>query len=140
LTYCTVNYDSSEDVKDLLDELILLIGYFCILNNDNQDLLSKGTCPTIQKLSGVPFHYFTDKRLKDVLFPTLFCAVYKNKRNLDILYKDINKDYLVKYLQNHIQLFPMDMNSGDESYQKNSNSPSEAGGKIDEKPHLDKKI
>lgn len=36
LTYCTENYDLSEDIKDLLNELILLIGYYTVLNPENQ--------------------------------------------------------------------------------------------------------
>lgn len=35
ITYCHENYEHSEDVKDLLNEVILLIGYFTLLNSDN---------------------------------------------------------------------------------------------------------
>ncbi len=46
--------------------------------------------------------------MKDILFPTFFCAVFKNRKNLDILYKDVTREHLDKFLQSQIQLFPLD--------------------------------
>jgi len=108
LTYCNDHYDNSEDVKDLLNELILLIGYFCVIHPTNQEILSLGTPTLMQKLSGLPVPYFTDKKLKDILYPTLLCTIYKNERNLDILNQEMSMDHLEKYLQYQMQLFPID--------------------------------
>jgi len=46
--------------------------------------------------------------MKDILFPTLFCIVFKNERNLELVYKDVTREHLDKYLQSQIQLFPLD--------------------------------
>jgi hypothetical protein len=108
LTYCNENYDNSEDVKDLLNELILLLGYFSVLNPANQDILTRGTPTLVQKLTGLPVPYFTDKRLKDILYPTMLCASYNHTRNLEIINQDMSMDHLEKYLQYHIQLYPFE--------------------------------
>lgn len=39
-----------------------MIGYFCVLNPINQEILGKGMMPIIQKLTALPIPYFTDKR------------------------------------------------------------------------------
>lgn len=137
LSYCNDNYDSSEDVKDLLDELLLLMGYFAVLNPTNQRILAKGTSSLIQKLSAMPFQYFTDKRLKDVLFPTIFSAIYGEERNLEILYQEVSKDHLIKYLQAQIQMHPIDQKDSNEEQNMNSiknDSPPES--KMDDKSRI----
>ena len=35
LSYAETNIDQNEDVKELLHETLLLIGYFCLLNEEN---------------------------------------------------------------------------------------------------------
>jgi len=39
-----------------------MIGYFCVLNPANQELLGEGLSTVIQKLTDLPFPYFTDKK------------------------------------------------------------------------------
>ena len=63
--------EKQEDSKELLHEIILMIGYFCLHNEKNQALLCKGESTIIQKLCGLPIAYFHDKKMKDILFPTL---------------------------------------------------------------------
>ena len=36
LTYAETNIDQNDDVKDLLHETLILIGYFCLLKKDNE--------------------------------------------------------------------------------------------------------
>lgn len=49
--------------EDLLDEVILAIGYFCVLNPDNQVFLQSGRSPTVlQLLCALPLDYFTTPR------------------------------------------------------------------------------
>ena len=63
--------EKQEDSKELLHETILLIGYFSLHNEKNQALLCKGESTIIQKLCGLPIAYFHDKKMKEILFPTL---------------------------------------------------------------------
>ncbi len=74
-----------EDTKELLHETLLLIGYFCLNNEKNQALLCKGESTLLQKLCNLPFPYFCDKKLKEILFPSLIQASYKNERSLAIM-------------------------------------------------------
>ena len=61
--------------EQLLHELILLIGYFTLEMPENQDQLSQTTVPgssqIIPTLCGLPFQYFSDKRLCSILYVTL---------------------------------------------------------------------
>jgi hypothetical protein len=68
-----------------MHETILLIGYFSLNNDKNQALLCKGESTIIQKLCGLPIGYFHEKKLKEILFPTLIQASYKNERCLAIM-------------------------------------------------------
>jgi hypothetical protein len=43
-------------------KLILLIGYFSLLNSQNQDIMARGEVTIIQKLAALPMIYFFDKR------------------------------------------------------------------------------
>jgi hypothetical protein len=59
----------------VLKQVILLIGYFVLENKDNQDLLGRGEQTLIQKIIALPFRFFCDKALIDVLFPTIISAI-----------------------------------------------------------------
>jgi hypothetical protein len=85
LFYTTETANKQEDSKELLHETILFIGYFCLNNEKNQALLCKGESTIIQKLCALPISYFHDKKLKEILFPTLIQASYKNERCLAIM-------------------------------------------------------
>ena len=47
-------------------------------------------------------------RLKDILYPTLLCAIFKSSRNFDILNQEMSMDHLEKYLQYQLQLYPFE--------------------------------
>jgi hypothetical protein len=77
LTYCSVHFDKSQDYRELLNESILLLGYFSVLNPHNQTVLSKGDKSLIQKLTeNIPVGFIMERKLKDVLFPSIICATY----------------------------------------------------------------
>lgn len=78
LSYAEANIDANDDVKELLHESLLFIGYYSLLNSEHQNLLQRGENCIIKKLCNLPFTYFFDKRLKDILFPTLICATFQN--------------------------------------------------------------
>ena len=62
-------------------------------------MLCKGENTLLQKLCNLPFPYFCDKKLKDVLFPTLIQASYKNERCLAIMDQELSIEMLVDYIQ-----------------------------------------
>jgi len=93
LDYSISNYDDNEDVQELLNEIVLLIGYFGLQNQSNQDLLRKGqgTQNIINKLANLPYNFYMGNNVeKDALMPTLISVVYKNKPNLMILAQEMS--------------------------------------------------
>jgi len=74
------------------------MGYFALNNEKNQQLLCKGESTLLQKLCNLPFPYFCDKKLKEILFPTLVQASYKNERSLSIMDQEISIKLLVDFI------------------------------------------
>ena len=48
LSYAETNIDSSDDVKELLHETLIFIGYYCLLNETNQRMLHRGENSILQ--------------------------------------------------------------------------------------------
>lgn len=107
LSYSLDHLDNSDDTRELLHETILLIGYFCLLNKNLQNLLIKGEIPICQKLFSLPFSYFFDSKLKEVLIPTIISCTYNNETIVEILSKDLNLDIFVNYIKENINLKPI---------------------------------
>lgn len=62
-------------MQSLLKELLLLIGFFALLEPRNQQVLLWGREPTvIHKLGSLPFAFFCDPKLAHVLLPTLLAV------------------------------------------------------------------
>jgi hypothetical protein len=51
----------------------------------------------------LPFPYFSDKKLKEILFPTLIMASYKSERCVAIMNQEISFDPLIKFLQDNMK-------------------------------------
>lgn len=84
----------------LLNEIILLIGYFTLRNAHNQSVLLWVKSPTIlRRLCMLPFSYFHDHIHKHILIPTLICACFENVQNRDILENELNLEIVTKYLK-----------------------------------------
>ena len=104
LSYAEVYIDQNDDVKELLHETLIFIGYFCLLNEGNQRTLHRGENSILQKLCNLPFTYFMTKKLKDILFPTLITVGYLNERSVAIMDQEMNiSEYLVKYIESNIK-------------------------------------
>ncbi|CAB3988178.1 Hypothetical predicted protein [Paramuricea clavata] len=96
----TLRICSPEKNYELLHEVILIIGYFTVLNPDNQVFVQSGRPPTLlQKLCSLPFQYFSNPRLRNILFPTLICSCYQNEQNKDILEQEVSCALLNNYLE-----------------------------------------
>jgi hypothetical protein len=107
INYSLEYLDSSDDIKELLHETILMINYATLLNEKIQNILSRGETTLLQKICLLPFQYFCDKKLKDILFPSLVTISYRNDRNVEILNKEINLEMLTLFLKEKIQLEPI---------------------------------
>lgn len=99
--------------EDLLHEVILIVGYFTVLNADNQVFVQTGRPPTLlQHLCSLPFQYFSDPRLRNVLFPTLIAACFENEENKKIIEQEVSCALLENYIEeqildlHHDQLLP----------------------------------
>jgi|TARA_B110000285_G_C15010481_1_gene556151 hypothetical protein len=103
LVYTNQNYDKNEDSRELLHETLLFIGYFCLLNEEGQELLHRGENTIMQKLCNLPFPYFSDKKLKEILFPTLIQTSYKSDRCVAIMNQEISFDPLIKFLNDNMK-------------------------------------
>ena len=99
LVYTHENYDKNEDNKELLHETLMFIGYFCLQNEKSQAILFRGENTIMQKLCNLPFPYFSDKKMKEILFPTLIMTSYKSERCVAIMNQEISFDPIIKFLQ-----------------------------------------
>ncbi|CDW90779.1 UNKNOWN [Stylonychia lemnae] len=103
LYYTIETIDQQEDSKELLHETLLLIGYFTLNHEKHQQILCKGENTLIQKLCNLPFTYFCDKKLKEILFPTLIQVSYKNDRCLAIMDQEIAIKMLVDFINMNLK-------------------------------------
>lgn len=99
--YCKQNIEQSQDLRDLLNEVILMIGYYSVLNPDNQNSLvgPMKSISLLHNLTQMPPQYYMDKQLKSILFPTLLCAIFRNHVNLAIVLNEMDKSYFIEMLQ-----------------------------------------
>mmetsp|Transcript_37178 Transcript_37178/g.57078 ORF Transcript_37178/g.57078 Transcript_37178/m.57078 type:complete len:110 (-) Transcript_37178:105-434(-) len=63
----------------------------------------RGENTIMQKMCNLPFHYFSDKKLKEILFPTLIMASYKSERCVAIMNQEISFDPIIKFLQDNMK-------------------------------------
>lgn len=93
-------YCSHHMCEELLHEVILCIGNFTVLNGDNQNIVQSGQSPTIlQQLCALPFQYFSDPRLTNILFPTLIACCYNNTSNKEILEQELSSALLANFIE-----------------------------------------
>lgn len=84
-----------------------MINYFTLLNSEHQNILAFGETTLIQRICQLPFSYFCDKKLKDILLPTIISSCFENERNIEILNKEINLKIVINFLNEKIQLEPI---------------------------------
>ena len=100
LTATALRSASDRACMDVLVLCIVLIGYVCVGNTPNQQRLAwGGDRALLGKLSSLPFKFFCDASHKEILFPTLVCAVSGCASNLDVIEKDLNPEILASYLK-----------------------------------------
>ncbi|CAL8068491.1 unnamed protein product [Calicophoron daubneyi] len=93
----------------VLHEAILCVGHLCALHPDNQTSLQAGPPPTLlQRLVALPFHYFSQRPLTDVLYPTLIACCYQHTSNLIVLEAELSPTLLANYIEERLLEKTMD--------------------------------
>eukprot|EP00051_Salpingoeca_urceolata_P015625 m.203864 g.203864 ORF g.203864 m.203864 type:complete len:134 (+) comp18458_c0_seq1:1-402(+) len=57
----------------------------------------------LPRLCALPFQYFTDPRLKQILFPTLICVCFEHPANTQQLQSEMNCSLVADFLQGILQ-------------------------------------
>ena len=98
-----IGYSKHYENRDLLNLLILSVGYFVLFSVQNQDAIQSGRLPTIlQHLVDLPFVYFSSMEQKNILFPSLIAATYDNENNRETLKKDVSLKMLTVYINQQL--------------------------------------
>lgn len=84
----------------LLNQVVLLVGHFAVLSPDNQAVIQSGEQPTLlQLLCTLPFEYFSNPELTQVLLPTLVCCCFRNEHNRTILEQELSPVLLANFVE-----------------------------------------
>lgn len=97
--YCYL-FEDQDESKDILYQTLLMIGYYTLMNKQGQEKIRSGEHSLLLKLCQLDISFILEKQKKDILFPTLIWLSYKNDINLEIIDKEMDKDYLKKYIKN----------------------------------------
>jgi hypothetical protein len=91
--------NSSPPLAQLLQELLLLLGHFAVLNPSNQAILQWGKAPCItQRLAQLPPECLQQPELRRALLPTLLCVCYCAERAADVVQRCLGLGPLLEYL------------------------------------------
>ena len=93
-------YCQGHNEIDLMHEAIILVGYFAAKHTDNQIMVQSGHQPSVlQQLCNLPFPYFSQTNLKEILFPTLLACCHDNQENMVILSQEMSWTLIDEYLK-----------------------------------------
>ncbi|KAF8072639.1 hypothetical protein HT031_000299 [Scenedesmus sp. PABB004] len=84
---CAASAGAHHPIALLLNEVLLLVGSFCVLHPSNQAMLQWGRSPgsILQRLCAVPAPYFDAPALRAIALPTLLAVAFRAERTCDIL-------------------------------------------------------
>jgi len=93
-------YCQHHSQTDLLNQVIILVGYFTANHPDNQSIVQSGSQPSVlQQLASLPFQYFSQPELKAILFPTLLSSCFNNPENLAILSQEMSWQLIEEFIE-----------------------------------------
>eukprot|EP01080_Neovahlkampfia_damariscottae_P000219 gene219-4465_t len=90
------NLENLTDIKSILHELLLFIGYYT-LNNDEGQLIFTENQKLIKWLNDLPMFYFVSE--PEILFPTLISICFRNDENKTILGEDLNFSFVREFIK-----------------------------------------
>lgn len=91
-------------IAELLNQVLLLIGYFCVQHPSNQAILQWGRSPTIlQRLCDMPSQYYVVPEPKAVAMPTLLSVCYGADRACELLSQHVGLELVLQYVQQQQQ-------------------------------------
>jgi hypothetical protein len=91
---------SDADKEKLLDNIIVLMGYYARGSPQRQQSLHWGSHPTpLQRLCTLPFRYFSKTSAKAVLFPTLIAICHNDERNTSVVEEECSIDMLTEFIR-----------------------------------------
>ncbi|XP_015378913.1 PREDICTED: S phase cyclin A-associated protein in the endoplasmic reticulum isoform X2 [Diuraphis noxia] len=86
------------ETKDILNEVIVAVGYFTLNSSQHQSMLQSGQSPTVlQLLCTLPFQYFSNPTLTSILYPTLLACCSNNAHNRVLVESEICFDLLEEF-------------------------------------------
>jgi len=93
-------YCQHHSQTELLNQVIVLVGYFTANHPDNQSIVQSGSQPSVlQQLANLPFQYFSQAELKAVLFPTLLSSCHKSAENSAILSQEMSWQLIEEFVE-----------------------------------------
>ena len=95
---------TSKNMRALLHEMLLVMGYSAIKSQQVQEIFRWGTSSNLlQQLCNLPVTYFS--QYKHVLFPTLIILCFNNPQNRRIILQEVSaapvSKFIVQYAQDH---------------------------------------
>jgi hypothetical protein len=52
----------------------------------------------LHNLVQMPPQFYVDKNLKNILFPTLLCCMFRNPQNMKVVLNEMDKSYFIDIL------------------------------------------
>jgi len=93
-------YCQHHSETELLNQVIVLVGYFTANHPDNQSIVQSGSQPSVlQQLASLPFQYFSQTELKAILFPTLLSSCYNCAENSAILSQEMSWQLIDEFVE-----------------------------------------
>lgn len=93
---CLLTSNVPDNIKH---EAILAVGYFVLENDENQLKITQGEQPTIlQQLCMLPFKYFSDQKLKTILFPTMIACCFQSADAMTIVAQEVSLVHFASFL------------------------------------------
>ena len=91
------------EADQILEQTIVLMGYYARGSTERQQSLHWGSHPTpLQRLCNLPFQFFSLESSKEILFPTLISICHQDERNRSVVEDEISTGMLHKFIQDRM--------------------------------------
>ena len=98
-----INHAEEMEADHILEQTIVLMGYYARGSTERQQSLHWGSHPTpLQRLCNLPFQFFSLESSKEILFPTLISICHQDERNRSVVEDEISTGMLHKFIQDRM--------------------------------------